>query len=285
MMARPNPPERAVADPLHSLRGWNLPSSQWSAEGPDPADLLAPVALAIGFLAIWEAVVRAIGVPRWLLPPPSEIAAALVANWPLIYQHALVTLAEITVGFGLAFFGGVVLAVAIARSRVVDRALYPLVVASQTVPVVAIAPLLLIWFGYGLWPKALVVALICFFSIVVNTVDGFRAVDPDLVDLLRTMGATDRQIFQKIEVPSALPYLLSGTKIAVAVSVIGAVIGEWVGAQAGLGYLMIRSVSQFQTARVFACIVVLSAIGVVLFGIVALVERLALAYRLAARRE
>ena len=240
---------------------------------------IPPLLLALIVLLLWEAAAVLFGVPDWLLPAPSKIAATLVGSADLLARHALVTLAEIGVGFAASFVLGVLLAVAISRSRAVERALYPFVVASQTVPVVAIAPLLLIWFGYGLAPKAIVVVLICFFPIVVNAVDGLRSVDPDLRNLLRTMGATPMQTFLKVEAPAALPYLLSGTKVAVSVSVIGAVIGEWVGAQAGLGYLMVRSASQFQTARVFAALVVLALMGIALFGLVALVERKVLAYR------
>lgn len=253
-----------------------------SRSGPGLRAALAPAApagLVLAGLLLWEGLVAGLAVPEWLLPAPSDVGVALVANASLLARHTVVTLLEVLVGFVASFVVGVALAVAIYRSRLVERTLYPLVVASQTVPIVAIAPLLLIWFGYGLWPKAIVVVLISFFAIVVNTVDGFRSVDPDLVNLLRTMGASRRQIFAKVEVPAALPFLLSGTKVAIAVSVIGAVIGEWVGAQAGLGYLMVRSVSQFQTARVFAAVLILSGMGIGLFGLVALVERLALRYR------
>ncbi len=203
----------------------------------------------------------------------------MVENAGPLASHGWVTLAEVLVGFALAFAFGVALAIAVAKVPVIERALYPYIVASQTVPIIAIAPLLLIWFGYGLWPKAIVVVLISFFPIVVNTVDGFRSVDPELRNLLRTMGAKPAQIFTKVELPAALPYLLSGTKVAVAVSVIGAVVGEWVGAQAGLGYYMIRSAAQFRADQVFASIVVLSAMGVGLFALIALVERVVLRYR------
>jgi ABC-type nitrate/sulfonate/bicarbonate transport system permease component len=214
-----------------------------------------------------------LGIPAWLLPAPSEIVGTMIASSGLLAQHALVTLEEVIVGFAVAFVAGVVLAAGIAFSKTIERAVYPFVVASQTVPVIAIAPLLLIWFGYGLLPKVIVVALICFFPIVVNTVDGLRSVDPDLVSLMRSMGASRRQLFTKAQLPSALPFLFSGTKVAIAVSVIGAVIGEWVGASAGLGYFMVRSASQFQTARVFAAVVVLSLMGVALFGLAAVAER------------
>ena len=239
----------------------------------------ASVGLAIGLLVLWQVVVKLLGVPAWLLPAPTDIVSAMVANAGSLTFHGLVTLSEVLVGFALAFLVGVALAIAIAKVPVLDRALYPYVVASQTIPVIAIAPLLLFWFGYGLWPKAIVVVLISFFPIAVNTVDGFRSVDPELRNLLRTMGASPAQIFTKVELPAALPYLLSGTKVAIAVSVIGAVVGEWVGAQAGLGYYMIRAAAQFHADLVFAAIVVLSALGIGLFGLVALVERVALRYR------
>ena len=237
------------------------------------AEWLPPSALVGAVLLLWQGAVQALGVPRWLLPSPTDIGAALIGSRDLLAFHGWVTLQEVLVGFALSFVVGVVLAVAIVYSRTLERAVYPFVIASQTIPVVAIAPILLIWFGYGLLPKVIVVALICFFPIVVNTVDGLRSVDPELVKLLRSMGASRRQIFMKAQVPASLPFLMSGTKVAVAVSVIGAVIGEWVGASSGLGYLMVRSASQFQTARVFASIVVLSVMGIALFQILAFSER------------
>ena len=244
-------------------------------------DSAGPVAIGVVALAVWQAAVTAFGVPTWLLPAPTEIAAALVTGWSSLASHALITLQEAVAGFVASLGFGVAVAVVVSRSRLVERTLYPWVVASQTIPIIAIAPILLIWFGYGLGPKVIVVVLLCFFPIAVNTVDGLKSVDPDLVNLLRTMGATRWQIFAKAQWPAALPYLLSGTKVAVAFSVVGAVIGEWVGSQAGLGYVLIRSASQFQTPRLFAAIVVLAAMGIALFAIVALVERRVLRYRVA----
>jgi ABC-type nitrate/sulfonate/bicarbonate transport system permease component len=225
-------------------------------------------------LGAWEGYVRLFAVPKWLLPAPSVIAVTLMASRELLFDHTLVTLLEVVVGFGLSLLCGVLLACGIAFSRTLERALYPFVIASQTVPIIVIAPLLLIWVGYGLTPKVIVVALIAFFPIVVNTVDGLKSVDPDAVNLLRTMGASRWQIFVKVQVPSSLPLLFSGTRVAMAVSVIGAVIGEWVGSSQGLGYLMIRSKPQFLTERIFAAIVILSAMGVALFVLVGVVEKL-----------
>ena len=161
-------------------------------------------------------------------------------------------------------------------SRTLERAIFPFVIASQMIPVIVVAPLLLIWVGYGLTPKVIVVALIAFFPIVVNMVDGLKSVEPDMVSLMRTLGASRWQIFTKVQLPSSLPFLFSGIRIAIAVSVIGAVIGEWVGSSEGLGYLMIRSKPQFLTERVFAAIAVLSAMGIALFVLAGIAERLAI---------
>jgi ABC-type nitrate/sulfonate/bicarbonate transport system permease component len=211
-----------------------------------------------------------------LLPAPSVIAATLVVHWPLLWGHTVVTFLEVIIGFGVSLLCGVLLACSMAFSRTLERALYPFVIASQTVPIIVIAPLLLIWMGYGLAPKVVVVGLIGFFPIVVNLIDGLKAVDPDVVNLLRVMGASRWQLFIKVQWPSALPFLFSGIRVAMAVSVIGAVIGEWMGSSQGLGYLMLRSKPQFLTERVFAAIVVLSAMGVALFVLVGVCERLAI---------
>ncbi len=182
-------------------------------------------------------------------------------------------------GFGLALIAGVLFAIAIDSSPALDRSLYPLLVASQTVPVPALAPLLLIWFGYGLLPKVLVTALIAFFPIVVNLVEGLRSTDPEVIAMLRTFGAGRWARFRLARLPSALPFLFAGARIGVAVAVIGAVFGELVGARAGLGYLLTRAMAQFQTERVVAAIFLLSLMGVGLFAIVAVSERLLLPWR------
>jgi ABC-type nitrate/sulfonate/bicarbonate transport system permease component len=238
----------------------------------------ASVLILIGLLVVWELSVQWGDVPKWQLPSPSAIAQELVENRGLLWEHTLVTLLEVVLGFLAALITGLILASGIAYSRVLERSVYPVVIASQTIPIIAIAPLLLIWVGYGIAPKIIVVALISFFPISVNTVDGLRSVDPDMVNLMRTLGASRRQIFTKLQVPASLPQMFTGIKIGIAVSVIGAVIGEWVGASAGLGYLMTYSQPLFLTARVFAAIAVLSAMGVGLFLLASLVERLMLSW-------
>ena len=237
---------------------------------------LPSVLIVLAILGVWEGYVRIFNVQRWLLPAPSVIATTIGENVGMLSRHTLVTLEEVVIGFGLALAAGMLLASGMALSRTLERAIYPFVIASQTIPVIVIAPLLLIWVGYGLTPKIIVVALIAFFPIVVNTVDGLKSVDPDAVSLMRTLGANRWQIFVKIQLPTSMPFLFSGTKVAVAVSVIGAVIGEWVGSSEGLGYLMIRSKPQFLTERVFAAIAILSAMGIALFVLVGAIERLAI---------
>jgi ABC-type nitrate/sulfonate/bicarbonate transport system permease component len=246
---------------------------------------LPPVVIIVCVLGVWEGLVRLFVVPEWLLPAPSAIGVELHDSASLLWGHTLVTLEEVLIGFGLALGVGIFLAIGIAYSRLLERSVYPFVIASQTIPIIAIAPLLLIWLGYGLSPKIVVVALISFFPIVVNMVDGLKAVDVDMIDMMRTMGASRWQIFTKLQMPSSLPSLFSGTKIAIAVSVIGAVIGEWVGARAGLGYLMTVSAPYFLTARVFAAIFILSVMGIALFVTVALLERVLLPWYHSQRRQ
>ena len=247
--------------------------TRWAGRAGPPAALLLVV------LALWEWAVRAFGVPFYILPAPSRIAGVVIADHAMLLADAGVTLQEVFAGFAVAFVVGIGLALAIFSSRTVERAVYPLIIASQTVPVFAIAPLLIVWFGYGMASKVVMAALIVFFPIVVNTVDGLRAADPDMVNLLRILGARPGQILTKIRIPAALPFVFSGTRIAVATSVIGAVIGEWVGAARGLGFTMIHANAQLHVDVVFAAIVYLSVMALGLFVAVSAAEWLALPWR------
>jgi ABC-type nitrate/sulfonate/bicarbonate transport system permease component len=188
----------------------------------------------------------------------------------------LVTVQEIVLGFLLALVMGVGLGVLLHSSRMIERAVYPWLVVSQLVPIPAIAPVFVIWFGFDLRPKILVVALVSFFPIVVNTIDGLKAVEPELVNLMRTLRAPRWRIFLSAQLPAAMPFIFSGMKIASALAVIGAVFGEWVGASQGLGYLILVFNNQTNTAAVFAVVTVLAVIGIGLFGLISLIERLAL---------
>lgn len=240
---------------------------------------LAPLLLVAVLLVGWEIGVRATATPRWLLPAPSDVIESLVADREILLPNALVTLWEVVLGFALALVAGVGLGIAIFRSRTLERVLYPLVIGSQTVPIPALAPLLLIVLGYGLLPKVLVTALVGFFPIVVNTVEGLRSTDRDVVRLLRSFGASRGTVFRLAELPSSLPAIFAGARIAAAISVIGAIFAELVGARAGLGYLMTRAVAQFETPRLVAAIVILSLMGTGLFVLVGFVERLVLPWR------
>ena len=276
---RPNPPEEQDAPSL------NLPAveatvglrrSKTGSAVSKVRAWAAPVMILVSLVALWEIGVRVWDIPKWQLPAPSEIGRELAASRGLLLGHTLVTLEEIVIGFMAALAAGLLLATGIAYSRVLERSVYPIVIASQTIPIIAIAPLLLIWVGYGLAPKVIVVALICFYPIAVNTVDGLKAVDPDMVNMIKTLGASRWQVFTKLQMPTAMPYMFSGIKVGISVSVIAAVIGEWVGASAGLGYLITYSQPLFLTARVFAAIVVLSAMGISLFLLASVVERMML---------
>jgi putative hydroxymethylpyrimidine transport system permease protein len=241
--------------------------------------IVAPLALIVAGLAIWELAARwelladALSIEPFLIPAPSDVAEALWRDRDLLAEDGWVTLQEVVLGFALALAAGLAFATALHLSESLRRAFYPVLVASQTVPIIVIAPILVVWFGFGITPKLVIIALICFFPITVNTLDGLRSVDPDLIKLMRTLDARRTRIFLGAEMPSALPYAFSGAKVAVAVAVIGAVFGEWSGSNSGLGHLMLQASAQLETARLFAAVVVLSAFAVALFGLLSLLER------------
>ena len=243
------------------------------------ATFLAPLAVVVVLLGLWQAAAKwdlladALGIEPFLVPAPSDIAESLWDDRELLAENAWVTLQEVLAGLAIALALGFGLAVALHLSPLLRRAFYPLLVASQTVPVIAIAPILIVWFGFGIGPKLAIIALVCFFPVTVNTLDGLRAVDPALVRMMRTLDAGRARILRAVEAPSALPYFFSGAKVAAAVAVIGAVFGEWSGANEGLGHLILTSQAQLQTARVFAAVVVLSAIAIALVGALALAQR------------
>jgi putative hydroxymethylpyrimidine transport system permease protein len=246
---------------------------------------LLPALLLAALIGAWQvaassgAIAGALHLEDFLVPSPAEIATALWESRALLAENAWVTLREVLLGFGCALVAGLGFAVLLHLSETLRRAVYPLIVASQTVPIIVIAPILVVWFGYGIGPKLAIVALICFFPIVVNALDGLRSVDPEATKMMRTLDASRRQILWRVEAPTALPYAFSGAKIAVAVAVIGAVFGEWAGSDSGLGHLMLQDNAQLETARLFAAVVVLSAIAIALFGLLALAERRIVTWR------
>lgn len=219
-------------------------------------------------LIMWELLVRYFQIENYILPAPSQIGIALYNTAPLLWQHSIQTAKEAVLGFALAVGCGLFLAVWMGLLPALKRTLYPLVVVSQTVPIIALAPLLIIWFGYGMLPKVVVVALVCFFPITVSLVEGLGTIDPDMIKLLLVMGASRRQIFWKVQFPGALPSFFAGMKIAATYSIMGAVIGEWLGASTGLGIYMTRSMHSFLTEQVFAAIAVISFLSILLFGLI-----------------
>jgi NitT/TauT family transport system permease protein/putative hydroxymethylpyrimidine transport system permease protein len=240
---------------------------------------LPPLAIVALLLGAWELAARldviadALKLEPFLVPAPSDIAQALWQDRELLIENTWVTLQEVLAGFALSVAAGVAFAVVLHLSPTLRRAFYPLLVASQTVPIVVLAPILVVWLGFGIGPKLAIIALICFFPVTVNTLDGLGAVDPDLMKMMRTLDASRWQTLRRIEAPTALPYLFSGAKIAVAIAVIGAVFGEWAGSSSGLGHLIQEASAQLQTDRTFAAVVVLSAIAITLFALLAALER------------
>ena len=243
---------------------------------------------AVGFsvlvLAGWQLGTAWSGISPLLLPSPLQVAQSLGRNAGLLASNAVVTVQEILLGFALSALGGVALGILLNASRLAERAVYPWLVASQMVPIVAVAPILVVWFGFTIVPKVLVVALVGFFPVVVNTLDGLKATDPELITLVRTLGMSRWRIMRTVRIPSALPYVFSGLKVAMAFSVVGAVFGEWVGSSAGLGYLMLALNNQLATVDLFAAVFVLSALGIALFFLVGLVERLVIPWHHRARQ-
>jgi len=234
---------------------------------------LAGALLAL-FVLAWQGVASLPSVDDLTLASPVETFDALRDDWSLLMDNARVTLVEVLLGLGISTVAGVTFAVAMHLFRPLRDAAYPLLVASQAIPVVVLAPIFVLAFDYGIGPKLAIVALICFFPITVNLLDGLRSVEPDLLKLMRSMGASRLRTLRSAELPSALPFLFSGLKVAATVSVIGAVFGEWAGAEEGLGRLVLLGNNQLQTPRVYAGIVLLTLMAVALFALVSLAERL-----------
>jgi len=237
---------------------------------------VALVALLLGaLLGGWAWVASLHSVDDLLVASPGETARALASDWDLLWSNAWVTLREVLIGLAIAVVGGAGAAVAMHLSRVLREAAYPVLVASQAVPIVVLAPIFVLAFDYGIGPKVAIVALICFFPVTVNVLDGLRCVAPEQLTLMRSLGASRLRTLASVELPAALPSFFSGLRIAATVSVIGAVFGEWAGADDGLGRLVLLGNDQLQTPRVYAGVAILTAMAVTLFCLASLAERLA----------
>lgn len=236
-------------------------------------------------LGVWEVAVKGFDVPNYLLPAPSSIAAGFLEKPGFIASAFLVTLIESLGGFVLAASIGIGVSILMARSIVVEELIFPYLNIARVMPVVAVAPLLIIWFGRGLTPMILVAALIALFPIVVNTLLGLRSADRDLVNLLRTLNATERQIFWKIRFPSAMPHVMSAFRISAPGAVIGALVGEFVGGTRGLGFLLVSAHARLDTSEVFVMVVLSSILGLAAYGLVVAVERPALSWHQSRRED
>ncbi len=234
------------------------------------------LAVFTAIFALWEIAVRAFAIPDYLLPGPLLIVSKIITSWQLLLVNAFVTLEEILAGFLLSVLVAIPLAIAVVYSRIFERVAFPFMVSLQTIPKVALAPILVIWLGYGLMPKVMVAFLISFFPIVINSVIGMRSAEKEMIYLVQSMGAGELTTFLKIRLPKALPSIFGGLKVGIGQAVVGATVGEFIAAENGLGYLQLISQVRLDTPLLFAAVVVLSLLGVLLFNIVAWIEQLAL---------
>jgi putative hydroxymethylpyrimidine transport system permease protein len=246
---------------------------------------LLPMLLLALLVGLWQiaastgALKDALNLQSFLVPSPAEVAESLWHNRTLLAENAWVTLREMLFGILAAVLVGVGFAVVMHRWRVMRDAAYPLIVASQTIPVVVISPILVTWFGYGIAPKVVIIALVCFFPLTINALDGLRSVEPEGVQMMRSLDASRWQLFRRVEAPSALPHVFTGAKIAVVIAPIGAVFAEWAGSSAGLGHLIQSDTANFEVARQFATVAVLSALALALMGLIVLAERRVVRWR------
>ena len=250
---------------------------------PRTRRIVVPTVTIAVLLAVWQLACSAGWVPDFMLPSPVQVVAALVKDAGLLASHSVTTLEEAALGLVIGVALGFVMAVLIDRFETVGLALNPLITISQTVPTVAIAPLLVLWFGYGLAPKVVLVVLTTFFPITVSLVSGFRSVDPDMIELMRTMGASRTQVFWNVKLPAAAESFFSGLRMSATYAIVGAVIAEWLGGFAGLGVYMTRVRKSFSYDRMFAVIILISALSLLLMKAVDTLQRLAMPWKKAER--
>jgi NitT/TauT family transport system permease protein len=259
---RPRPAAQADGGTPLGTRAMTLLAESWR-----------PVAVLLALFGVWWFVAWRELVPAYLVPAPGAVAETMIAEWPMLLEHTWVTTLETILGFVLAAVIGVATAVLLVYSRTAEKSLYPLILFAQVIPKIAIAPILVVWFGFGMTPKIVLAVLIAFFPVVVSAVAGLRSVDPELLEMSATMGASRWKTFRKIRFPGALPQLMSGLKVAVTLAVVGAVVGEFVGADRGLGYVLLLASGNLDAPLLFADLILMSLIGVVLFVLVEVLER------------
>ena len=246
---------------------------------------MRPFWLIIVLIIGWDLCIRLFKIPPYLVPTPWQVVEQLYKEWPMLWREALPTLYATLGGFVLSALVGVPVAMWIAYSRLVESFVYPLLVFSQSVPKVAIAPLFVVWFGFGVIPKVIAAFLLGFFPVIVATVQGFKSIEPDVIDLARSMGANPLKVFIKFRLPQAMPAIFSGLKVSVTLAVVGAVVGEFVGSNSGLGYVLQKANGTFDLPLMFAALVILSMIGVLLFLVLELIERWVLPWHASQRHD
>jgi NitT/TauT family transport system permease protein len=249
------------------------------------AQWMRPVLLIVALLVLWDLIIRIFKIPPYLIPTPGSVVEQIAAQWPLLLKESAVTTWATLGGFVLSIVFGIPVAMLIAWSRVIESFVYPLLVFSQSIPKIAIAPLFVVWFGFGIIPKIISAFLLGFFPVVVSTVMGFKSVEPDMIDLARSMGASRWKLFWRISLPQALPSIFAGLKVCITLAVVGAVVGEFVGSNSGIGYLLQKANGNFDLPLMFAGLVVLSMIGVVLFILIDVVERLMIPWHASQRAD
>ena len=249
------------------------------------AGWLKPLLFLVFLVVIWDLAIRLFNIPPYQIPAPRDVIITLWEEWPKLLAEAWPTTQATVWGFLLSAAFGIPVAMLIAGSRTVESYVYPLLVFSQSIPKIAIAPLFVVWFGFGMFPKVLSAFLLGFFPVVVSAVQGFKSVEPDMLDLARAMEANRLQIFRMVSFPHALPAIFAGLKVSITLAVVGAVVGEFVGSNSGIGFVLQRSIGNFELPTMFAALVVLAMIGVILFWILDVLERLMIPWHASQRQD
>lgn len=249
------------------------------------APWLRPLIFLVLMIALWDFAIRIFHIPPYQVPAPIDVVITLWEEWPKLLAEAVPTTVATVYGFLLSAVFGIPIAMLIAGSRTIESYVYPLLVFSQSIPKIAIAPLFVVWFGFGMLPKVLSAFLLGFFPVVVSAVQGFKSVEPDMLDLARAMEASRLQIFRMVSLPYAMPAIFSGLKVSITLAVVGAVVGEFVGSNSGIGYVLQRSIGNFELPTMFAALVILALIGVILFWILDLIERLVIPWHASQRQD
>jgi NitT/TauT family transport system permease protein len=246
--------------------------------------LVRPVLLVLFMVVVWDLAIRLFAIPAYLVPTPVDVAVQLFEQWPMLLAESVPTLQATIGGFLLSVLIGVPMAMLIAYSKTIESYVYPLLVFSQSIPKVAIAPLFVVWFGFGLFPKVIVAFLLAFFPIVVSTVLGFKSLDSEMIDLAKSMGSSRLKMFCKISLPNALPAIFASMKVSITLAVVGAVVGEFVGSNSGIGYVLQRANGNFDLPLMFSALIILSLMGVLLFVCIDFIEKLMLPWHISNRQ-